>query len=266
MPNTVPAAGEAMPAAMINRRRMLLGLAAASTAATVTVATAATPAENPELIRLANELPAIAAAYHAALKADREVKSYWDGMAWAPDELTVPGTAWPHDDNRQPGKPEEKLTSGYLRREGEKFPRRIVVTEWETERKIRQKRSHLQKAKKEGRLADCLALEEEISRLTKLKRIAADYEATFRELGAKAKEEHRKFWPVTHDRLDDLERHVAAIMDEPDHTMEGLLIKAQALSEWNRTEKLHRLPFKHRLDWHGQIAASILRHAGGEAS
>jgi hypothetical protein len=60
MPNTtVRAAAEGMPA--INRRRILIGLAAASTAAAVTTAPAAhaalaaTPAENPELLRLEGE-------------------------------------------------------------------------------------------------------------------------------------------------------------------------------------------------------------------
>ncbi|MBB6410828.1 hypothetical protein [Mesorhizobium sangaii] len=67
MPNTsVRAAAEGMPE--INRRRLLLGLAAASTAAAITVAPdahSAPLAENPTLVQLGNALPDVEARYVA---------------------------------------------------------------------------------------------------------------------------------------------------------------------------------------------------------
>jgi hypothetical protein len=55
--------------------------------------------------------------------------------------------------------------------------------------------------------------------------------------------------------------HVSTIMAEPDWTMEGLIIKAEALMEWNDLGKMEKL-HGHLLgaDWHASIAASILRH------
>ena len=75
--NTVPAAGEAMPA--MNRRSLLRGLAAASIAAGgASVASAETfaavPAENEELVRLGNELRRLG---HAALA---EVERFVSGQ------------------------------------------------------------------------------------------------------------------------------------------------------------------------------------------
>ncbi|UVK49334.1 hypothetical protein BPNPMPFG_008276 (plasmid) [Mesorhizobium sp. AR07] len=82
---------------------------------------------------------------------------------------------------------------------------------------------------------------------------------------AQAHAEHEKLSAYGLKRA--LEKHVAAIMATPDLTMEGLVIKAQALAEWDRAgdEKMDKLAFEHGLDWHGQIAASILRHAKGGA-
>jgi len=50
-------------------------------------------------------------------------------------------------------------------------------------------------------------------------------------------------------------------MAEPDWTMEGLLIKAETLIEWDRLDRQEKL-YAHILgaDWHASIASSILRH------
>lgn len=265
MPNaSVRAAAEGMPA--INRRRMLLGLAAASTAAaTVTVATAATPAENPVLLDLAAQLPAIGAAYQEARRIEQEISKRWERITpWAPDELTVPGIAWPWEDVRQPGEGELKALGGYLWRKGDDFPRRIVVTSGDVRWDIYETKRALRKAKKNGNAADYLHAENEIARLKKLEATASAYESKFAKIKAQAKAEHDQAWPIASARQDDLEKHVAAIMDTPDWTMEGLIIKAQALAEWDRVGRgMDKVAFKHGRDWHGQIAASILRHAQG---
>ncbi|MBN9242133.1 MAG: hypothetical protein J0I98_05010 [Mesorhizobium sp.] len=123
---------EAMPA--INRRRMLLGLAVASTAAaTATISTeakAATPTENPKLVALFDELPAVAAAFHEVNDVYRAEYKAWDAKTpWAPDELTVKGIAWPYEEGapHQPGDAEMKSLGGYLWRQGDDYPRRIVL-------------------------------------------------------------------------------------------------------------------------------------------
>lgn len=264
MPNsTVPAAAEGLPA--INRRRMLLGLAAASTAAaTVTVATAAAPAENPKLLALAAELPAVAAAYHAVN--DEYLATYkdWDAKTpWAPDELTAIGTGWPYEVPDQPGEPEKNALGGFLWRKGDDFPRRIVVKAWEIDSQIWEARREKRRAKKAGSIADFMVAETEIARLKKLYAVASAYEDQFREVKAQASAWHKEAYPLKDARHEALEKHVAAIMDEPDFTMEGLIIKAMALAEWDKCGDRFgdKLAFRHGQNWHGQIAESILRHA-----
>ncbi len=221
--------------------------------------------ENPKLLKLAEELPAVVAAYHAAQNKSEKVARYWRGQVWAPDELTIPGTAQPHDDPSQPGKAEMTVIGGFLWRVGDKFPRRIVVQSWEVRHDLLKAKRLLRKAHKEGRLADCLVLEDEVSRLKKLHHTASEYERKHREVSRDAKADYGKYWPVANDLRDELEKHIAAIMDQSDRTMEGLVIKAQALAEWGRLKKPYNLAFTYGQNWHGQIAASILRHARGEA-
>ncbi len=264
--NDVSDAAEAMPE--VNRRRMLFGLAAASTAAATGLATGAVaaPAENPKLIALAKELPAVAAAFHVVNdKYLAEYKAWNAETPWAPDELTELGTAWPHDGPRQPGDPEMLALGGFLWRVGDDFPRRIVVTSWGVAGQISRARCQKRQAKKAGRLGDYMAAEAEVKRLKELYKTAKSYEADFAEVRALAGAWHKTSFPVREARREDLERHVGAIMDEPDHTMEGLFIKAQALVEWNRVGKHwgDRLALTYGKEWHGQIAEAILRHAKG---
>lgn len=90
----IQVAASSLSSALFDRRRMLLGLAAASTAAaTATAAVGPVTAENPELIRLAKELPALADQYHAAWKHQRDTEAKWTPL-WplASDDITEPGT------------------------------------------------------------------------------------------------------------------------------------------------------------------------------
>lgn len=251
----------------INRRNMLLALATASTVAATGPADTA-PAENPKLIALAEQLPAIAAAYHEAKRDSDAVTEKWDhATPWAPDGLTEIGTAWPHDDIHQPGSPEMKILGGFLWRAGDRFPRRIVLEAWQVSAKIDVARRKKRLAKRKGNIADFAAAEDDITWLKSLEKAARDYERCFGERKREALAECEPLWEVKHAKHEEMEKHVAAIMDQPDHTMEGLIIKAQALAEWNRVGTGHfdRVAFRHGQDWHGQIAASILRHAKGGA-
>lgn len=269
---SIPATGEAMSdrtPIFISRRRMLLGLAAASTAAATatTGGVAVAASENPKLIALAAELPAIAATFHTANdKYKAEYDEWNDRTPDAPVELTVPGTGNPHDTPGQPGETEVWALGGYLWRAGaEEFPRRIVVKSWQVSWQIDEARRRKRQAKKSGNLADFMAAGAEIKRLKALHSTARTYEDEFKAVKSRAEAWHSEARPVKEAYREALERHVAAIMNEPDHTMEGLIIKAQALAEWNRVGDrwADRLALKHGQDWQGQIVAAILRHARG---
>lgn len=258
------------PASVINRRRMLLGLAAASTAAaavsgTVSDAAAPAPVENPKLIELASELPAVAAAFHVVNDKHKAEYREWDKKTpEAPSELAIPGTGDPWDTPGQPGEPEMWALGGYWWRSGaEKFPRRIVVKAWHVSVSINVARRKMRRARKAGNIADAMAAEAEIKRLKTLHSIAETYERDFEDIKSQAHAWHKKAYPVREVYRDAFERHVAAIMKEPDHTMEGLVIKAQALAEWDRVGSKfgEKLALNHGQNWQGQIAAAILRHA-----
>lgn len=266
MPNAiVRAAAAGLSSAIFNRRRMLLGLAAASTAA-ATASAAAGPAtsavENPELLRLAKELPALADQYHAAWKHQRDTEAKWTPL-WplASNDITERGTGSIY------GNPIERTLQGGARyRTGEEHPRRLIPSysfRWGVRRAERalQSRKLLRLGTLDGRTREqweaelarnkhCLALAEAYEAETKRIREASGYEAS---------------WKAHHAATDALADLVARIMAEPDHTMEGLIIKAEALEAWNNVEWWQRAMKPAAADWHGKIAASILRHAKAAA-
>lgn len=235
----------------ITRRNLLTGLAAASTAAATVVTTAsATTIENRELIRLAEELAEVEARYVAADEWQKHLVAEWKPQ-WplAPDEITSPGRKgmWSGF--------ERGFEGGALYRKGEEEPRQLIGSDWFSGRAKRARRAlkrglegerrqewEAELAEAERGYAVAVRYEAEIARIKE----ASDYEAAWRNTAAMAEV---------------FEAHVAAIMDQPDFTMEGLLIKAQALAAWGRVEGLYKLAFRHGQDWPGQIAASILRHA-----
>ncbi|MDL2410800.1 hypothetical protein PY650_35725 [Rhizobium calliandrae] len=250
----------------IDRRRLLLGLALASTAAVIpdnSGAHASKLPENPKLIALDAELPAVAEAYHTAYRAYREMEKRWnEATPRAPDEITELGIRSPLEGPKQNGEAEMLALGGYLYRPGEEFPRRIVVETWNIGRQIDAARRTKRHAKKNGAVADFLAAEEEIKRLKKFHASVSAYEAKLRESKWMARADHERLFPVRNQKLIAFARHVGAIMSEDDWTMEGLVIKAAALVEWNRVCMRDRLYASlDGADWHGSIAASILRHA-----
>lgn len=256
---TVRAAATGLPAAIFDRRRMLLGLAAASTAAaTATAAVAPAVAENAELLRLAKELPVLVDQYHAAWKHQRDTETKWEPL-WpvAADDITE------HGNGSLYGNPLERTFQGAaLRRLGEEHPRRLIPPysfRYQVHRATRALKSKkLQRlgtldgrtrAEWETELADdkrCLALAEAYEAETKRISEASGYEAS---------------WRAHHAASNALAAHIALLMAEPDHTMEGLIIKAEALEAWNGVEWFQRATRPAAADWHGQIASSVLRHA-----
>lgn len=257
MPNaTAPAAATGLP--NLDRRRMLLGLAAASTAA-ATATSAATPmasSENPELIRLAQELPTVESRYRAAQQHQVDTKAKWEPL-WplAVDEITLPGrpgrSGWPM---------ERTFQDGALYRAGEIEPRQVVPSY-----AFRCYAARARRALKSKKLAagpvDGRTRSEWEAELIENERcfaLASNYEAETKRI--REASSYKASWKAHAAASDDLAAHVALIMGQPDFTMEGLIIKAQALNVWSRVDELYRR-FGRREDWYGQIAASILRHA-----
>jgi hypothetical protein len=252
-------ASSTLPA--INRRRMLLGLAAASTAA-ATTAVAASPkaSENPELIRLAQELPAVEAHYRAAQDHQTATEAKWLPL-WplAPDDITEPGRRdfyhWPF---------EKGFQGGATRRPGEANPRQLISAfsfRYEASRARRVLKSKkLAAGPVDGRTR--AEWETELAKADRCHALAAKYEAETKRISEASN--YEASWKAHAAAAAALEAHVTLMMDQPDHTMEGLVIKAQALEVWGRVDELYRLT-RRGADWHGQIAASILRHASTAA-
>lgn len=262
---SVRAIATGLPAAIFDRRRMLLGLAAASTAAAATAnATAgptATAAENPELLRLAEELPAVLDRYHAAWKHQRDTKAKW-APQWpsAPDEITQPGSkgAW--------GGWEKTFEGAARKRPNEEHPRQLIPSHsfrWQVrraERVLRSKRLQTT-GSKDGRTRE--QWEAEVARDKRCLALAEAYEAETKRISEASG--YEASWKAHHAATDALVDHVARIMAESDHTMEGLIIKAEALEAWNSVEWWQRAMKPAAADWHGKIAASVLRHAKAAA-
>lgn len=258
----VRAAATGLSSVLFDRRRMLLGLAAASTAAaTATAALEPSASENPELIRLAKELPALADQYHAAWKHQRDTEAKW-APQWptAPDEITQPGTkgGW--------GGWEKTFQGAARKRSNEDHPRQLIPSSSfgysvrRAERALKSKRL-LTTGSAEGRTR--AEWEAELAEDKRCLALAQAYEAEIKRISETSG--YEASWKAHHAASNALADHVALIMAEPDRTMEGLIIKAEALEAWSGVEWFHRATRPGSADWHGQIAASILRHAKAAA-
>ncbi|TIO11070.1 hypothetical protein [Mesorhizobium sp.] len=257
MPNTtVRAAAEGMPAANLNRRRLLMGLAAASTAAAaVTVAPAAHSAavnENPEPVRLGNELPAAEAEMLAAKAAKSAVIAEWSPR-WplAPDEIIEHGCEI-----------ERNLTGAGLHRDGRKDCLRVGTANdfrWWKESLERQLAS--KRIKSEARRTH---LRKEIKKTQRKISIAERYAAeTARIREASGYEQASERHCAAIKALSSL---IVAIMAQPGTSMQGVMIKAQALATWKKADRVYRVLNVDGFDWGSQLAASVIRMASEASS
>lgn len=257
MPNTsVLAAAEGMPE--INRRRLLLGLAAASTAAAVvTVASHAhaAPTENPELVRLGNDFPAVATEYNSALAALTCIINEWSTV-WplAPDEILA---------NRQSTTMERDITGSGLYRKGASYPRYILTCEdldWELKRAKSVLKGRTIDKRPLGGLPNRAAWEDALDEMVADYTVAAKYEAEkARILKASGYESarHRKDMAARA-----LINAIDVIMAQPETTMAGVVIKAQALAAWGDVEHWQRLLTPQAVGWGTMLSSSVLRLAG----
>lgn len=230
---------------LLNRRALLSGLAAASTAAAVPAAASAVlPSESPELGRLAKLCAAAAAEYFAAREALAAIVEEWERQ-WplAPDEITGRG-----------GDYERDITGAGLWRKGERDPRRVLDAET-LERWVKGTERSVKRAKSDSRRAELMAALEEERRALAL---ARSYEAEkARILEASGHEQAADRHKAAFDALQDTTK---AIMAEPDRTMADVMIKAQALDVWSRVDRSYRAFTPGAADWGPMLAASIMRH------
>ena len=242
--------------AALSRRHVLLGLAASATAATATGATAA-PQENPELVALADDLPAILAAYVAARENVAWIVAEWSPQWPVPDPAIVrhgdlckphrgldgAGIAtrmeWGATAINSLGTPEHFEASTA-------YHERMAAMKAETKSR-RGVKFHATWAEKDrAAIAPARAYWGEVERIT----TASGIEAATAQRTATA--------DALHDQVD-------AIMRADDWTITGAIIKAQALGAWAEVDQFRRTLNPEGPAWADQLAASILRHAGGAA-
>jgi len=238
------------------RRRLLIGLAAASTAAADGASPAladAPPAENPELLRLAGDLGGL-------------YREYYD--AWHVVDQIVRRDPWPeppveiikvvgfHGVERDVTGGARYLyradveergigTSGYFRSEAQ-----------DVREVLRKNTKSMQRAKQYGPAywqAELQAAERALP-------LAEAYEnACINARKTSGYEPARERLSMAVDALRD---HVAAILACEERGMEGVVIKAQAIATWNRLTFRDRAFETKTFEWSGQFASSVLRIAG----
>lgn len=267
------AAGEDMPA--LNRRRLLIGLAAASTAAAAPALSAAPSisriAENPELIRVGDDVSAALDAYLTArdfyARTVKEGRRRWPKT---PEELfrrDGDGGGYLFAHGYSSGEIERDFKGGRAWRKNEKEPR-VVLSQSEATWRYRAARdalankSLLRRGKLHGRtraewerhLAEAKPLAELAEAYYgECKRIREDlkWDTVWRDASAKAT------------ALGDI---LTKITEAEARTMEGVLIKAQALTAWSEVDGTSRMFHPGQPDWGPKFAADVIRLAEARQS
>lgn len=258
MPNiTVRAAAQGMPD--VNRRRLLLGLAAASTAAAALAvappAHSAPLAENPELVRLGDALPSIEAEYVKAQGVERAILAEWSPR-WplAPASLINEGDQV------------DRELSGWAfmvtNRFGEVVPQRIASVDSLGFRIELARRVLKGKAINNRRIRGLDRREWEVSlaQSLKLRKTAATLELKRARVSkasglAPAKAETKAAFGRFAEAVKETMGHECA-------TMDGVVIKALALDAWSRHADIGDMVRFGAGTWGQQLAASVLRLAG----
>jgi hypothetical protein len=263
----------------LNRRRLLIGLAAASTAAAVPVAAIAAtapaqPAENPELVRLGDMIPGAVKAYYASVsRMHRIVASTRPVWPMAPKEAVAD---WPDRhawETNVEGR--EILPDGTLYQfdfaaseAGRSYPKpRTLIAASDLESRIaRLDRDRVRRRPKHPLTAEQLAeLRQEITALSDRLAVVRAYEQEkARVLEASGYADAKAAYVAKRTALLDL---LAAVMSEPVITMEGLVIKAQALAVV-KDDHLRSWSFTLSLKgtWLTGYAADVLSIAEAQAS
>ncbi len=242
-----------------NRRRMLLGLATATAAAATGVTTSGAPAqqEAPELIALADQLDGTLAAYLAAVARVERIAKAW-GPQWPvpveeiqrwtgsseryvdilgrPTELPAP---W--------GKGDKRLVNVGT---AECFKNDAAKHRAEYERKMKTKSQRGAKPHK-------LWMEQSAAAVAPASAFWAEVKRINEASGIKAAQAEQT---ATRDALQSL---VSRIVLFQEHTVAGLVIKAQAMQAWGNVDAFTRAFNLEATAWADEMAATIVRHVGG---
>lgn len=238
---------------MSNRRQMLIGLAAASTAAASTVE--AQIAENPDLMRLGDELPSIEAAYVSAR--DEKWSIYQKAMAeWplAPKEV-IRST---YSRASLSGEIERDVAGGGFCREGEADCFGLYTVEGLQSKIAWRERdlARILKTKRQKHLGFHAAeLTEAKAALPKTKAYWAKCERIRKSCGYEAATEAEGA------ARNILKHHVDAIMAFEPLTMEGVVIQCQALIAWGNVDKFFRSLTLEAVNWPQKLAVSIIEQS-----
>ncbi|MDX0911941.1 hypothetical protein GOL41_17395 [Sinorhizobium medicae] len=245
----------------VTRRKLLLGLASASAAA-IAAPGAAEPAvlENPELIRLGDLLHTVASDYKAASEARENIAREW-GARWplAPETLLY-RRSWDRYAH------ECTIDGNPLVRNGEKDPFCVMSVEHivseikHAERLLRGKTFDRQK-KVRGFTRDDWekALEEDYERVS----AAREYEAECTRVRSQSGIEQAK---ARHDEARAaFTAVVKQILAEPEYSMAGVVIKAQAISVASSADAWMLFSTFESEDWGTCLARSVLHYAEARA-
>lgn len=238
--------------AALSRRNLLMGLAASATAATVADAAAA-PQENPELIAMADALPAVLAEYVAARDNVRSIVAKWSPQWPVPNENIIShvegSKAYRDIEGRGIEVPWGR--SGLKRMPNlgtpESFEASAVYHETradkcagtKSKRKLKFHTGWAEQAR--ASIEPARAYWCEVGRITE----ASGIEAAQARLAA---------------ARDALKVAVDRIMMAEDFTITGTAIKAQALCAWATVEEFYRLFNDRGPFWADRLAASIVQH------
>lgn len=263
---TVRAAATGLSSALFDRRRMLLGLAAASTAAAAPVALASgeTPSESPALIQLGDSTEAMATAHRTLRDEVARIYAEWDPKLPAvPEEIKFRRQTFDHR-----GQWERRL-DGAARHWGEDNREGVLSVEsaesevkWTTDYLARPPRTKSASglARHERFLAkQRLQLAKDKTALKMAKRYHAEFA---RVLKASGYEAARKRLTAAEDALN---QHVTAIMKHEPKTMAGVMIQAQAIEVTSQMPAYVMALEGSRERWAARLAAAILRIAGSAA-
>ncbi|MGR9188812.1 hypothetical protein ACU8NE_03900 [Rhizobium leguminosarum] len=246
----------------MNRRSLLMGLAAASVAAAgPTVASAITPAavaENEELLRLGNELPAASAAFFAARAKRSAAIAEWSPR-WpvAPEALIVRGGGAFTDSERS-------LTGRGIVRDGEEWPRKVTTAEglaWQIDRSkrlLKGKTIDRQKVRGLTRKDWEQRLDEDLTDHA----IAEQYEASCQQI--RDASGYQAINAAFIDAAKAVVSIIGAIMAQPERTMAGVVIKAEAVSLTGDPHVFVEC-FADCGKWASELSASVLKIAAEQA-
>ena len=241
-------------ATALSRRHLLMGLAASATAAASVAEAASAPQENPELLALGDELPALAAKHLEARDRVRAIVAEWSPQWPVPsaelvrfgneckDYRGIDGVCLHLHDVKgsmfgliKLGTPE--YFEGSAAYHEQEAARRAA-----TKSQRRLKFHTLWAERDRAQIEPARAHWAEVERITE----ASGIDAAQSQLA---------------DAREALKVKVDQIMRVDDWTIAGTIIKAQALQAWSEVAAFHRAFNKEGLDWADLLAASIMRHA-----